>query len=133
MSKRHNCKMYFKLKYLLILKQKNGELYCQGLFCGVSIRISEYENRPTIFLVKTYGDSKFFKSLYSELKMPSFSSENVPDIDEIIQNGGKAKNTLLRENQALNAFKNFITEVEKKVFFFCFLLNDPYRFVHSNL
>ena len=50
--------------------------------------------------------------------MPSFSTGNVPDIEEIIENGGKAKNTLDRERQVIKTFKEFILNVENKVIFF---------------
>ena len=77
------------------------------------------------------SSSKDKEELFS--KMPTFTDENTPDIEDIIKNGGKAKNTLIRERLVLNTFKTFIENVEKLVIFFCYIFNFLDRLVLLNL
>ena len=78
------------------------------------------ENTWGNFLVKEASDLISVEEIFKLNKMPSFSNENSLDIDEIIENGGKAKNTVTRERQVIKSFQEFIEQV---FFFFSFSLS----------
>ena len=71
------------------------------------------------FFVKEASDLISVEEKFQLNKM-SFSNENSLDIDEIIENGGKAKNTVTRERQVIKSFQEFIEQV---FFFFSFSLS----------
>ena len=50
--------------------------------------------------------------------MPTFNEDpDLPSIDEVAQNGGRAKATIAREKLVIKSFECFITDTLKKVGF----------------